>query len=87
MKHRFIDFTQVLFCGDQKAENRFSGLFDHLKHLFIDLIEVTFYDIQKADNEFSGPFAYLKLHFRDLVQVAFWMPRRQKMISHGLSTP
>jgi hypothetical protein len=29
----------------------------------------------------------LKLHFRDLVQVAFWMPRRQKMISHGLSTP
>jgi hypothetical protein len=36
MKYRFIDFTQAVFCGGQKAENESSGLFAHLKHRFID---------------------------------------------------
>jgi hypothetical protein len=70
MKHRFIDFTQVVFCGGQKAGNEFLGLIDHLNHFFIDFTKVAFCDIQKADNEFSGPFDRLK-HRAKLIRIAY----------------
>jgi hypothetical protein len=49
-KHRFIEPTQVVFCGGQKAEYRFSGLFNQLNHRFIDLTKFAFCGIQKAEN-------------------------------------
>jgi hypothetical protein len=72
MKHRFSDFTQVVFCVGRMARNVFSGLLDHLNHHFIDFAKVAFFDIQKVENEFSGPFDHLIDRFFDLVQVAFF---------------
>jgi hypothetical protein len=54
MKHRFIDFTQVVFCVGRTAGNVFSGLIEHMNHPFIDFTKVAFWDIRKLDNEFSG---------------------------------
>jgi hypothetical protein len=41
-------------CGVQKAENRFSDLFNHLKHRFSDFTIVAYCEIQKSENEFQG---------------------------------
>jgi hypothetical protein len=76
-----------LFFGGQKTGSGSSGLCDHLKHRFIVLTKVEFSDIQKADNKFTGPFAHRNIASSTLSKLHFWMPRRQKMSSHGLSTP
>jgi hypothetical protein len=60
MKHRFIDFTKFAFCDIQKADNEFSGPFDHLKHGFLDLARVAFWHAQRAFKEFPGPGDTLK---------------------------
>jgi hypothetical protein len=45
IKHRFLDFKQIVICGFQKAGNEILGLFHHFKYGLIDFTEVAFYDI------------------------------------------
>jgi hypothetical protein len=63
-----MDFIRVVFCGGQKAENSFTGLFNHLKRRFIDITKVAFCDIQIAEDVFAGRFDHLNHHFIDFTK-------------------
>jgi hypothetical protein len=53
-KHRFFDYTQVVFLDSQKSGFECSVPFDHLKCRFYDLAKVAFWICQKEDNPSQG---------------------------------
>jgi hypothetical protein len=52
LKHRFIDFTKVVFEDDQKANYDFPGSFAYTKHHLRDFIQGSTFNSQVAENEF-----------------------------------
>jgi hypothetical protein len=55
LKHRFMDYTKVVYQDAQDADNEFSGRFAYLKHHLSDFVQVAFFDAQDSENGFEWP--------------------------------
>jgi hypothetical protein len=65
LKHRFIDFTNVVFYDGQRANYEFSGPLAYFHHHLSEFDQFAFYDAQAEENEFAWPFVTLTHRFID----------------------